>query len=159
MVSAFYSVAAVIVANIAGVAPEATTARPTPVLSAIDDVVAVLSVVLLVVLLGWMATRKGFDPLAGAPQRPNRLRHDAVAAAVMAYMLASLVLQGVMRATFGETQGAFPAVVTALGVTGVGIAVCLVIAARQFLVSCCAKRAVHQGRSYADRQGAEHRRS
>lgn len=132
MVSASHSVAAVIVTNIAGVAPEATPGQPTPVLSTIDDVVAVLSVVLIVVLVGWRATRRGYDPLAGAPQRPNRLRHDAVAAAVMAYLLASLVFQGVMRATFGETQGAAASLVTALGVTGVGIAVCLVIAAKQF---------------------------
>lgn len=132
MISGLQATAATIVAEIVTVDADPVPAGPPSLLSTIDEIVSLLSVGAMVLLLGWLALRPGRDPLANAPQRPNRLREDALAVAVIVYLLSSLLLQGVIGFAFGDELTAASKVASGLSVSCVGIAVCLWIAGQQF---------------------------
>lgn len=70
--------------------------------------------------------------LDAAPPRPNHLRRDDLALAILVYLLSATVIAGLVRLTTGEAQGVLGTVLVGGGAQVIGIGVCLLIAARQF---------------------------
>ncbi len=70
--------------------------------------------------------------LTTAPKRPNRLREDSLALAVMVYLLFAAAISELVKLAVNEPDGVLATVLTGAGAHVAGIGVCLVIAARQF---------------------------
>lgn len=70
--------------------------------------------------------------LTAAPQRPNRLREDSLALALMVYLLCAAAISGLVKLAVDEPDGVLATVLTGAGAHAAGIGVCLIIAARQF---------------------------
>lgn len=113
-------------------------------LSTIDDILFVLAVTILVLSTGWWFMRSRRDPLISAPERPNTIREDAVALAVVAYFLGAMVVSGLVRLGGGSADSVLGALVIGNGAHLAGIAACAYIAATRFdggiAGFCCGRR-------------------
>ena len=113
----------------------AAVAEPTRVqdmLWTIDQALSAGAVVLAGCTGVWWAVRSGPDALRNAPARPNRLREDAVAVAVLVYLLAMVLISGLVELATGQTEDVLATVVTGNGAHLAGIGICLFIAAKSF---------------------------
>lgn len=118
------------------------------VLSTIDRVILVAAVALVLGLIVRLvvgarrhaqakgtivlAERMAVLQLTTAPKRPNRLREDSLALAVMVYLLFAAAISELVKRAVDEPDGVLAIVLTGAGAHVAGIGVCLVIAARQF---------------------------
>jgi len=115
----------------AELSPELTTIRAVGVLWTLDQIITGLAAAVAVIaLIQWF--RRGRDPLAGAPQRPNRLREDSVLFAVCVYLLAAAVLGGLARLVADAPDGIIARLITGNGAQIAGIVACLILAEKFF---------------------------
>lgn len=70
--------------------------------------------------------------LTTAPKRPNQLREDSLALAVMVYLLFAAAISQLVKLSVDDPDGVLATVLTGAGAHGAGIGVCLFIAARHF---------------------------
>lgn len=106
--------------------------RAQDVLWAVDQALSVGALVLAGCTGVWWAVRSRSDPLRNAPARPNQLREDTVAAAVLVYLLAMVLISGLVELATGQTEDVLATVVTGNGAHLAGIGICLFIAAKSF---------------------------
>ena len=106
--------------------------RTQHVLSTVDQALSAGALVLVVCTGVWWTARSGPDPLRSAPARPNQLREDAVALAVLVYLLAMVLISGLVELATGQTEDVLATAVTGNGAHLAGIGICLFIAARSF---------------------------
>ena len=101
-------------------------------MSTFDQIIfGVAAVVVLAGFVWWLCGARA-DPLRASPARPNRIREDALALAVLAYLVAALVLSGVAQLFTGDEEDVLGQVMVASGAHLAGVAVCLGIAAGRF---------------------------
>lgn len=98
----------------------------------LDRIIFGLAAVVMVAGATWWLCGARADPLRASPARPNRLREDALAVAVLAYLVAALVLSGVARIFTGDKDDTLGRVLVGSGAQLAGLAVCLGIAAARF---------------------------
>lgn len=113
----------------------ATAAEPTQaqhVLSTIDQALCGVAVVLAAGVGAWWVVSLRRDPLEGAPARPNRLREDAVALAVLVYLVTAGALDGLVGLATGEEESVLATLLAGNGAHIAGIGICLIIAAKTF---------------------------
>ncbi len=101
-------------------------------LSTFDQIIFGVGVVIMLAGAAWWLWGGRADPLRACPTRPNRVREDALALAVLAYLVAALVLSGVARIFTGDEDDALGRVMVGSGAQLAGVAVCLGIAAGRF---------------------------
>jgi membrane protease YdiL (CAAX protease family) len=106
---------------------------PAPrMLLAIDQVICGLAVVLIVALgLRWLMQNQN-DPLAGAPTRPNRFHEDALAAAVLTFLVALLLISGLTQLAADDPESVVASLLRGNGAQIAGATACLMIAAGRF---------------------------
>lgn len=101
-------------------------------LSTADFVLFVLAILILLLSGGlWLARSRG-NPLANAPSRPNRVREDAVALAVIVFLMGALLAASILRGLTGQTEGMLTDLVVGNGAHLAGIGVCLFVGATRF---------------------------
>ncbi len=80
----------------------------------------------------WWILHSGRDPLRDCPPRPNRLREDALAAAMLVYLVAALAFGGLARTLSGEDGTGLESVLAGTGAQIAGAVICLAVAAQRF---------------------------
>jgi membrane protease YdiL (CAAX protease family) len=108
------------------------SAKMQHVLSTIDQALFGAAVALVVCIFAWWWLRARRDPLENAPLRPNQLREDAVAVALLAYLGAAVIISGFVRLAGGQTESVLTILVVGNGAHLAGIAACLVVGAIRF---------------------------
>ena len=101
-------------------------------LSTIDDILFVGAVTILVLSSGRWLLRSRQDPLISAPERPNAVREDAVALAVVAYFLCAMVVSGMVKLMGGSGDSVLGGLVIGNGAHLAGIGACVYVAATRF---------------------------
>lgn len=101
-------------------------------LSTADHVLFVVALLILVLSSGSWLFRSRRDPLEGAPVRPNRVREDSVALAVVVFLMAGLLAGWLARGLTGETEGVLLNLIVGNAAQAGGIAACLFVAAKRF---------------------------
>ncbi len=101
------------------------------ILYAVDMFLFGLAVVILLVFLA-LILKSRQDPLRRAPFRPNQVREDALALAVTAYLLAVVILGGLMALIHLDPEGLMSTIVLSTGAQLAGAMACLAVAARRF---------------------------
>lgn len=102
------------------------------VFSTLDQIIAILAfLVLLWVGISWRRRRRR-DPLRQAPLRPNHLREDSILLAVCAYLLAAVVISGVVGLLLDDPNEVRARLITGNGAYLCGILACLLISDRRF---------------------------
>ncbi len=133
MISNLYYAVPMILSQVA--APGVAAAEPNPtqhVLTMIDRILSGVAVALAVIIGAYLLARPKRDPLRSAPLRPNRLREDALALAVVVYLLAAAFIAGLVQLFTGLTESIISTIVVGNGAHLAGIGVCLFIAATRF---------------------------
>ncbi len=108
---------------------------PTPVqhtLQAIDQALSVLAIAAVLIIAIWWSARPNLATLRNVPWRPNRVYEDAIALAVAVYLGAAAVFSGVASLLAGESESLLGTMFVGSGAQVIGIAACLVIAAKRF---------------------------
>lgn len=100
------------------------------VFSTLDQIILVLALLVVVWTGVLWGRRRGL--LRNAPLRPNHLREDSILLAVCAYLLAAIVISGVVGLLIDDPNGIRAKLITGNGAQLCGIAVCLLIAERRF---------------------------
>ncbi|MFQ5589969.1 MAG: lysostaphin resistance A-like protein [Phycisphaerae bacterium] len=101
-------------------------------LSTIDQAVTLCAVLILAVFGVWWVLVSRRDPLAGAPQRANTIRDDALVFVLVVYLLGALVAQKVSQLLVGGRGDVFVNLMAGSGAQLVGIGACLTIASLRF---------------------------
>lgn len=101
-------------------------------LSTIDQILTAAALAFVVGVGVWWASGPRQDPLCGAPPRPNQLREDAVALAMLIYLGAAVVISGLTELAGGQADSTLMTMVVGNGAHLAGIGACLVIAAGRF---------------------------
>lgn len=102
------------------------------VFSTLDQIITVLAfLVLLSTGISW-GRRRRRDPLRNAPLRPNHLREDSILLAVCVYLLAAVVINGVVELLTDDPNEVRARLITGNGAHLCGIVACLLIADRRF---------------------------
>lgn len=102
------------------------------VFSTFDQIISILALlVLLRTGISW-GRRRRRDPLWHAPLRPNHLREESILLAVCAYLLAAVVVSGVVGLLVDGPNEARARLITGNGAHLCGIVACLLIADRRF---------------------------
>lgn len=103
-----------------------------PVLEAIDNAIAVAALALAAAVVVVMFVRPAPLVLLRTPPRPNRLREDAIALAVMVYLTGYVVALGLVQAASGSGAGIVGRMVTGASAQIAGIVACLYIGSTRF---------------------------
>lgn len=100
------------------------------VFSTLDQIIVVLAILVMV----WIFVRWGrrSSLLRNAPLRPNHLREDSILLAVCIYLLAALVISGIVGLIFDDPNEVRARLIAGNGAFLCGIAACLIIAERRF---------------------------
>ena len=133
MISSLQKVAGSIPAMLAleGAIP-AGPSRAQSLLSTFDLILAVLAAVCALGVFLWCAMRSAPDPLRDAPPRPNRLREDALALAVLFYLSAAALVSAIVHLAIGPDDSVVSTVVIGNLAQLAGSCACLIIAATRF---------------------------
>jgi len=102
------------------------------VLESVDDALSVAALALLAAILAAAFARRTSLSLLDAPHRPNRVREDAVALVIMAYLTGYVVATGVVQAASCEAEGLTARMVTGASAQLTGIVACLYVGATRF---------------------------
>jgi membrane protease YdiL (CAAX protease family) len=105
--------------------------RPS-VLVWIDVAISTIAVAMLTVIAARWLLRRGRHLFATAPPRPNSLREDSLALAVLVYLAALLLLMSVVRLATGSPGGGLWDLAIGNGAQLAGAAACLYIASERF---------------------------
>jgi membrane protease YdiL (CAAX protease family) len=97
-----------------------------------DKINGGLAIACAVVAGLWWLIRSRQNPLGAAPLRPNRLREDSLALAVLVYLTGLLIIAGAVRLIAGTTENVVGSLVVGNGAQIAGLAACLAIAAGRF---------------------------
>jgi len=100
--------------------------------STLDQIITILAfLVLLWTGISW-GRRRRRGPLYNAPLRPNHLREDSILLAVCAYLLAAVVINGVVGLLIDDPSEVRTRLISGNGAQLCGILACLLIADRRF---------------------------
>jgi len=113
------------------VAPSVTLSRPHALIW-IDSVISMLALGVLAVILVRWTLRRPAQPLDAAPLRPNSLREESLALAVLVYLAALLLLMSVIRLATGSLEGGLWDLAIGNGAQLAGTAACLYVASERF---------------------------
>ena len=102
------------------------------VLSTIDQILSMAAVAFVVGIGVWWLARPERAALGDAPPRPNRLGEDSIALAVIVYLLAALLLTGLVSLVTGGSESLLATLFVGNGAQLAGITICLLIAAERF---------------------------
>jgi len=103
------------------------------VFSRLDQTIVILAfLVILWTGISWRRKRRQ-DLLRHAPLRPNHLREDSILLAVCVYVLAAVLISGVVGLLVADPNEARTKLITGNGAHLCGIVACLLIADRRFL--------------------------
>jgi membrane protease YdiL (CAAX protease family) len=142
-----------IVSQIAAAAADLEPSRAQNTFLKIDQLFFAVALVLVVAVIARMALWPGRDPLRAAPARPNALGLEALALAVLVYLVSAMVLAGIVQAVGGDTRSVVATLVVGTGAHAAGIGACLFIASGQFEGGIrrfwCAEGGARLGRSSA----------
>lgn len=101
-------------------------------LGTIDEALSMLAIAAVIVIGVWWTARPNRATLSNVPWRPNRVYEDAVALAVAIYLTAAVVFSGLAALVAGESESLVGNMFVGSGAQVIGIAACLMIAARRF---------------------------
>ena len=117
--------------TVAEISPPIDPNRTLSTLLTVDVVLLGLAVAMVLSFLAWVLRRRR-DPLGNTPLRPNRVREDSLALAAMAYMLAVVLLSGLMSLIHGAEASLISTLGIGIGAQLAGTAACLAIASKRF---------------------------
>jgi len=116
--------------KVAPIEPMPTRLQQT--LPVIDLAFSLMALALIMIIgMSWSA-RPNLATLANIPWRPNRIYEDAVALAVVVYLLAALLLSTVASGLTGGNESLIGSMFVGSGAQVIGIGACLMIAAKRF---------------------------
>lgn len=121
---------ALLPANISHLEPIPTRIQQT--LATIDQALSVLAMAVVIIIAVRWAARPNLPILRNVPWRPNRVYEDAIALAVAIYLAAAALFSGLASLLAGGSESLVGTMFVGSGAQVIGIAACLVIAAKRF---------------------------
>ncbi len=117
-------------ASLGAVPADLTSVRQ--LLSTTDRVLSIVASLLLIGTGVWWVARSRRDPLSNAPLRPNQIREDALALAVLVYLTTAFLAATVIRLGTGQSESVLAQLIVGNSAQLAGIGICLFIAATRF---------------------------
>ena len=102
------------------------------ILTSVDETLAGGALILFLGLTAAWIRRSCPSPLQIAPERPNDLREDILALVILIYLVSFAVFVGIVKLIAGPEENEVLRLIANTGTQVVGIAACLVVAAKCF---------------------------